>query len=119
MGLKAGLRAKRRAPHRIRQSLSRHRREQCFARSVVDELSARGGSNRATEEEGEELPAAWSQEFGEDFIPSPGNTFAAFHDLFEGTADIRRAPGDLRRRPGDRRRGPGDACPPAADLRRS
>lgn len=57
-------------------------------RPVVDELSARGDSNRAIEEEGEELLAAWSQEFGEDFVPAPGNTFAAFRELFEGSAAV-------------------------------
>jgi hypothetical protein len=53
-------------------------------RPVVDELSARGDSNRAIEEEGEELLAAWSQEFGEDFIPAPGNTYQTFKALYEG-----------------------------------
>ncbi len=57
-------------------------------RPVVNELSARGDSNRATEEEGEELLAAWSQEFGEDFIPAPGNTFAAFRELYEGSITV-------------------------------
>ena len=57
-------------------------------RPVVDELSARGDSNRAIEEEGEELLAAWSQEFGENFVPAPGNTYAAFAELFEGTASV-------------------------------
>lgn len=55
---------------------------------VVDELSARGDSNRAIEEEGEELLAAWSLEFGEDFIPAPGNTFEAFKALYEGSATV-------------------------------
>jgi hypothetical protein len=55
-------------------------------RPVVNELSARGDSNRAIEEEGEELLAAWSQEFGEDFVPAPGNTFEAFRALYEGSA---------------------------------
>lgn len=57
-------------------------------RPVVDELSARGDSNRAIEEEGEELLAAWSQEFGEDFVPAPGNTYDAFAELFEGAASV-------------------------------
>lgn len=57
-------------------------------RPVVDELSARGDSNRAIEEEGEELLAAWSQEFGEDFVPAPGNTFEAFKALYEGSATV-------------------------------
>jgi hypothetical protein len=57
-------------------------------RPVVNELSARGDSNRAIEEEGEELLAAWSQEFGEDFVPAPGNTFQVFTELFEGTAAV-------------------------------
>ncbi len=57
-------------------------------RPVVDELSARGDSNRAIEEEGEELLAAWSQEFGEDFVPAPGNTFEAFKALYEGSASV-------------------------------
>jgi hypothetical protein len=57
-------------------------------RPVVNELSARGDSNRAIEEEGEELLAAWSQEFGEDFVPAPGNTFTAYKELFEGTETV-------------------------------
>lgn len=57
-------------------------------RPVVNELSARGDSNRAVEEEGEELLAAWSQEFGEDFVPAPGNTFEAFRALYEGSVTV-------------------------------
>ena len=57
-------------------------------RPVVNELSARGDSNRAIEEEGEELLAAWSQEFGEDFVPAPGNTFEAFQALYEGSTTV-------------------------------
>ncbi len=57
-------------------------------RPVVDELSARGDSNRAIEEEGEELLAAWSLEFGEDFLPAPDNTYATFNELFEGSASV-------------------------------
>jgi hypothetical protein len=55
-------------------------------RPVVDELSARGDSKPTIEDEGEELLAAWSQEFGEDFLPAPGNTYASFQELFLGTA---------------------------------
>jgi hypothetical protein len=57
-------------------------------RPVVDELSARGDSRPAIEDEGEELLAAWSQEFGEDFIPGDGNTYSAFAELFEGNANV-------------------------------
>lgn len=57
-------------------------------RPVVDELSARGDSKSAIEEEGEELLAAWSQEFGEQFIPAAGNTYSALAELFEGTATV-------------------------------
>lgn len=57
-------------------------------RPVVDELSARGDSNRMIEEEGEELLAAWSQEFGEDFDPAPGNTYETFKALYEGTVTV-------------------------------
>ena len=55
-------------------------------RPVVDELSARGDSNRAIEEEGEELLAAWSLEFGENFVPAPDNTYVKLKELFEGAA---------------------------------
>ena len=57
-------------------------------RPVVNELSARGDSKTAIEEEGEELLAAWSQEFGEDFLPAPSNTFASYQELFLGTATL-------------------------------
>lgn len=53
-------------------------------RRAVDELSARGDSNRAIEEEGEELLATWKTTFGEAFVPAPGNTYAGFKALFEG-----------------------------------
>lgn len=57
-------------------------------RPVVNELSARGDSNRSIEEEGEELLAAWSQEFGEEFVPAEGNTFEAFKALYEGSGTV-------------------------------
>ncbi len=57
-------------------------------RPVVDELSAKGGSVPVIEDEGEELLAAWSQEFGEDFLPAPGNTYATYKELFEGKPDV-------------------------------
>ena len=52
----------------------------------VDELSARGDSFRAIEEEGEELLAAWKTAFGEAFSPAPGSTYAGLKALFEGQA---------------------------------
>lgn len=54
-------------------------------RPVVDELSAKGGSKTNIVEEGEELLAAWSQEFGEDYLPAPGNTYASYQELFVGS----------------------------------
>jgi len=62
--------------------------EDTMLRPVVDELSAKGDSRTAIEEEGEELLAAWSQEFGEDFEPAPGNTFASYQELFLGNATM-------------------------------
>lgn len=57
-------------------------------RPVVDELSARGDSKAAIEDEADELLAAWSLQFGEDFLPATGNTYAALHLLMEGDATI-------------------------------
>src|SRR5581483_67209 len=55
--------------------------------AVVDELSARGDSNIAIEDEGAELLAAWKLEFGENFTPAPGNTYDGLRELFEGKTD--------------------------------
>lgn len=57
-------------------------------RPVVDELSARGGTNRIIEDEGGELLAAWKLEFaGDTFTPAPGNTYSGLRELFEGKVD--------------------------------
>lgn len=53
---------------------------------VVDELSARGDSRRAIEDEATALLSAWREEFGENFLPAPGLTFAAFAALLAGDA---------------------------------
>jgi hypothetical protein len=54
-------------------------------RPVVDELSARGDSRRAIEEEGTGLLSAWQEEFGgAAFVPSSEFTFASFQKLFLG-----------------------------------
>ncbi len=55
-------------------------------RPGVDELSARGDSLRAIEEEGEELLAVWKEDFGTAFVPAPGLTYASFMALFIGAA---------------------------------
>lgn len=55
-------------------------------RPGVDELSARGDSVRAIEEEGEELLAVWKEDFGTAFVPAPGLTYTAFMALFIGAA---------------------------------
>jgi hypothetical protein len=57
-------------------------------RPVVDELSARGDSQRAIEDEGGELLAGWKLDFGTDFEPAPGNTYTALRELFEGSATV-------------------------------
>lgn len=53
--------------------------------SVVDELSARGDSRRAIEDEATALLSAWKEEFGGSaFIPAPGITYGAFEALLVG-----------------------------------
>ncbi len=51
---------------------------------VVDELSARGDSRKAIEDEGTALLSAWKEEFLPAFTPAPGVTFAGFQALFFG-----------------------------------
>lgn len=51
---------------------------------VVDELSARGDSRKAIEDEGTVLLSAWKEEFLPAFTPAPGITFAGFQALFFG-----------------------------------
>lgn len=54
---------------------------------VVEELSARGESRKAIEEEGAALLSAWKLEFGgAAFSPGPGMTYQGFRDLFYGRA---------------------------------
>lgn len=53
---------------------------------VVDELSARGDSRTVIEKEGTDLLSAWKEEFGPDFTPAPGITFAVFQRQFFGDA---------------------------------
>jgi hypothetical protein len=83
-------------------------------RPVVDELSARGDSNRAIEEEGEELLAAWSQEFGENFVPAPGNTYETFKALYEGAVTVptlRKLKSNYKESVPAKRTPPPKACP--------
>lgn len=57
------------------------------ATAVVEELSARGDSRKAIEEEGAAVLSAWKLEFGaEAFTPAPGVTYAGFRALFYGLA---------------------------------
>ena len=51
---------------------------------VVNELSARGDSRKAIEDEGTVLLSAWKEEFLPAFTPAPGITFVGFQGLFFG-----------------------------------
>ncbi len=53
-------------------------------RDVVEELSARGDSRRAIEDEATALLSAWTEEFGENFAPAPGVTYDGFKTLLFG-----------------------------------
>jgi hypothetical protein len=55
-------------------------------RDVVNELSARGDSRRAIEDEATALLSAWTEEFGENFAPAPGITYDGFKALLFGDA---------------------------------
>lgn len=57
--------------------------------AIVNDLSARGDSRRAVEDEADELLAAWEEweeQTGALFTPAPGRTLAAFKLLLEGGA---------------------------------
>lgn len=58
--------------------------------AIVDDLSARGDSRRAIEDEADDLIAAWEeweQQLGQTFNPAPGKSLVDFKILVEGNGN--------------------------------